>query len=673
MKKSIYVLLLLCALLPTAGRAQVTQKFAWTARLPAQPIAIATDGGRGAYVLLEGNTILQIDAQGRERWKQTFTDWPTIRRITTTSTGQLVMAGPFTGQFTISDSTYKLNEDYETSTFVAALDSNHAQRWTTYIITPDGLMSQPTTLATDASGAILAFGRRAESGNPFLCRFDMDGRFLGSRVYGGPVVPAPDAVAMVANSEGQALLSITERTRQSSSGILTKVTDDSLYWTAYIGESLGSVPDRRFDTNPLDLSVDRRGNTVVLSNYTLTDRAEGLRVEQGQALLRYDASGKNTWLKTGVVRPDSAMATGLVVDPSGAFVVFGGYEGEYTPETNTYSKADYISLAGYSPEGNLRWTTRLNASSGNDHLVDVVRLNNGSLLLLGSTTGTLTSLSATGTSESPAYFLTNFQPFELQPTTAQSVVLCANGQTTLRGNYAGYFEQPLTLQLSDAKGSFTNPQTLANVPIGVSGSLFSATNFAVTVPVPASVATGTSYQLRAVSSVPEYLGMSITATVAQAPAIPIVQQVGDELLASTTGTSGVTYQWYTSGQQPVSGATGARFRPTQPGAYYVVAMAGGCPSLASEALQFLLLANEPTATISVYPNPVSDRLLVQWPAAIATNGQLELTDLTGRTVRQQARTGEVTELNVRDLTTGVYLLSLQADGQPRQVHKVMVK
>lgn len=673
MKKHIYALLLLGGLLTrTESQAQVTTNYTWTTALPAQPLAIATDGPRGAYVLLKGNTVLHLDAQGRERWRETYADWPAIQRIAASPGGELVLAGPFTGQFTVGDSTYQLAEDYETSTFVVRLDSSHVRRWTTYVITPDGLMSQPNSVAVDASGAVLAFGRKGGSGVPFLCRFDADGRFVGSREYGAPVVPAPDAVAMATNSQGLALLGIAERTKVGSSGVLALATDDSLYWKTYVGESLGNSPERSFDTSPLDLAVDRRDNTVVLSNYTLTDRTAGLRIENGQALLRFDASGKNTWLKTGVVRADSAVATGVVADPAGAFVVFGGYEGTFTPETAQYGPDDYISLAGYAPDGSLRWTTRLNAPTGNDRLVDVARAPNGALLLLGSTTGTLSSLSVTGTSEAPAYFLANLQPFTLQPTAAPAI-LCAGSQATLKGTYAGYFEQPLTLQLSDVQGSFANAQPLATVPIGVPGNLFSINNLDITIPVAGSTALGTSYRLRATSSLPEYLGEAVSVSIVQAPAIPAVQQLGDELVASTTMTAGVTYQWYTNSQQPVPGATSARFRPSQQGAYYVVAQAGGCASLASEALQYLLLASEPTVTaeVNVYPNPTTDRLSVRWVGV--TNGQLELTDLTGRVLRQQPRTGDVTELSLRELGTGLYLLNLQADGQASIVRKVMVR
>ncbi|RYF54704.1 MAG: T9SS type A sorting domain-containing protein, partial [Cytophagaceae bacterium] len=47
--------------------------------------------------------------------------------------------------------------------------------------------------------------------------------------------------------------------------------------------------------------------------------------------------------------------------------------------------------------------------------------------------------------------------------------------------------------------------------------------------------------------------------------------------------------------------------------------------------------------------------------------------LTGRIMQRQAQTGETTELSVSEFPAGVYLLSLQAEGQPTQVRKVLVK
>ena len=671
------IIMLLC--LTSFCRAQVTTNvttnFTWVTPLLSEPLAVVADGPRGAYVLSTGNTISQLDTKGRERWKRTFTNLPPIRRIATSPDGSLVMVGEFTGQFTVDDSTYRLGNASQSSTFVAQFDSTHTRRWLTYVLTPKGLMSQPVSLATDAAGSVLVFGRQADTGIPFLCNFDSDGRFVDATTYGAPTIPAPLAVAVSADSRGGARLGITERTRSSSSGLLVATDQDTIRWQTYLDEILGSNAARSYDTSPIGLALDKADNLLLLSNYTLTDRTLSRQIESGQALLRYDTNGKNQWVKTGVTRPDSALATGVLVDQAGAFVVYGGYDGPFDQATNSYGPADYISLAGYAPNGNVRWSTRLNSTTGNDRLINAARSNDGSLLLLGKTTGTLNlgTLSVSGTSAQPAYYLARLQPFILRPTTSPTV-LCAGSSVPLSGTYAGYFEEGPVLQLSDAQGSFAKSQTVGNVPVGVPGNLFNVSSFTVTIPLAGSLVAGTGYKLRAVSPLPNYLGDPVSVTVGTAPAIPGVTQTGDELVASNNpNTSGITYQWFTNSRQPVAGAINSRFRPAGAGAYYVVTTSGGCPSLPSEALNYIITATEPSLnTITVYPNPASNQFRVRWLNNGAT-GQLALTDLLGRTVCQQSQTGEVTELNVSELEAGTYLLTLRAEGIKTQVRKVQVR
>ena len=123
----------------------------------------------------------------------------------------------------------------------------------------------------------------------------------------------------------------------------------------------------------------------------------------------------------------------------------------------------------------------------------------------------------------------------------------------------------------------------------------------------------------------------------------------------------------------MAGAINSRFRPAGAGAYYVVTTSGGCPSLPSEALNYIITATEPSLnTITVYPNPASNQFRVRWLNNGAT-GQLALTDFLGRTVRQQPQTGEVTEFNVSELEAGTYLLTLRAEGIKTQVRKVQVR
>ncbi len=676
MKTRLSSLILLLLSLTFTSRAQVnpspTTNFVWVTPLPAEPLALAADGPRGAYVLLKGNTLVQLDTRGREQWRQTLpATWPTVKAIATSPDGRLLVAGEFTGQFTIGDSTYRLSNIRQTSVFVAQFDSTHARRWATYVLTPGGLMSQFNSLAAEPQGDALVFGRQAGVNIPVLCRFDADGRFLAATRYGAPTIPAPEAVLVVADSKGDTRLAIAERTQSSTSALFLATTDDAPRWQKGVNEALGTNAARRYDTTPLDLALDGQDNLVALSKYTLVDRLTGLVAETGQALLRYDADGKNLWVKTGVSRPDSALATGVLADPAGAIVAHGGYSGPFDPPTGLFGPADYVSLAGYAPDGSLRWTTRVNAPTGNDRLTDVVRGDNGALFLAGRTTGTLPlgTFTATGTAASPAHYLALLQPFVLRPTSA--TVLCAGSNTTLRGNYAGYFEQSISLQLSDANGRFDAPRTLGSIPIGVAGNLFNVSSFAVSVPLSTTLAPSSGYRLRAVSPLPAYVGEAVSVTVAVAPTAPTLTQTGDELVASP-GAAGTTYQWFTNNREAVAGATAVRFKPPGTGAYYVVATAGSCSSTPSEALNFIITANEapPAETFDVFPNPATDRFQVR---ATTTPATLTLTDLTGRQVRSQPTTGRFTDVPVVGLQPGLYLLRLEGSGQPAQIRKMLIR
>ncbi len=672
-------LLLVLLVFGQAVRAQTTPafpSFPWVATLPAEPLAIAADGPRGSYVLLTGNTLLQLDTKGRERWRQTLTGWPTVQRIVTDGAGRLVIAGSFTGQFTVADSTYQLDDYQQRSTFVAQFDSTHARRWVTYVLARAGRIGQATSLATDQSGAVFVYGREDERGVPLLAHFDADGRFIDAQRYGAPTNPPPDPGTVAADAGGHARFTLTERSSRSTYGVLAATDDDTLRWQTYLHTALGPDAAQRYDTTPIGLALDRQDNAVVLVNYALRDRLLGSTIENGQLLLRYTSAGQNQWVKAGVTRPDSAVGSRLMVDPAGAFVVAGGYDGPFYLATNSYGTADYVSLAGYAPTGQLRWTYRMNAPNGNDRITGAARAENGSLLLLGKTTGVLSleSLTLTATPAAPAYYLANLQPFELRPA-AGSVTLCAGSTATIKGTYRGYFEQVPVLQLSDSQGNFDKVQSIAAVPIGVPGNLFSVADFALSIPLSATTPPGMSYRLRAVSPLPIYTGDPVSVTIAVAPPTPKIAQNGDELGISGTATAGLTYQWYSNNQMPVVGATSPTFKPISTGAYYLVATADGCGSVPSEALNFVITATEPAPMITVYPNPATHQLWVRWPFTPnqPQTSHLRLTNLVGQAVRQTTRTGELTELPLTDLPAGLYLLSIQADGQPAEVHKVWVK
>lgn len=61
-------------------------------------------------------------------------------------------------------------------------------------------------------------------------------------------------------------------------------------------------------------------------------------------------------------------------------------------------------------------------------------------------------------------------------------------------------------------------------------------------------------------------------------------------------------------------------------------------------------------SLEVYPNPAKDRFMVQIPYGL--QGKLELLDATGRIVLEQRANSTLAEINVQDLSPGIYVLKL---------------
>ena len=72
----------------------------------------------------------------------------------------------------------------------------------------------------------------------------------------------------------------------------------------------------------------------------------------------------------------------------------------------------------------------------------------------------------------------------------------------------------------------------------------------------------------------------------------------------------------------------------------------------------------------LYPIPAHDFLFIQL-ANNALNGIVQVTDLTGKVFIQKVLTQNLNEINIADLSAGMYIVSLNYDG--REVFSKFVK
>lgn len=657
---------------PGESVGQTINQFDWVRPLPGEPIRTAIDVQRNTYVLTTGNTLIEFDTRGRERWRQAFPTWPAIRQLTTDRSGNLLVAGSFNGLATVGDSTFNLANPFTPNTFLAKLDSTHRLLWTRQVPGPDYL-DYPAGLKADSLGYIYVLGARVSG--PVLIQIDPMGNRFDKQPLFSLVQPAPLPTSLDIDTDGNVVATLTQTGRSVSLGIAQKIILGITAWSRYVDEGLPSASGT-YNTNAVQIGIDRQRNSYVLSNYALPDPSSGKILETGQALLKLNASGDRVWQKSGPAVADSAQATGLLVDPAGVAITYGAYGGRFIAGSSParYSTDDYIGLTQYAPAGDQRWTTRFGSGTGNDKLYQVNRDASGALLLTAGTTGPLTlgTLTVNGTEAAPAYYLAKLQPAQLRPDPARTI-LCLGSTVTLPGQFAGYFDQELTIQLSDASGSFDKPTTIGRLPVNTPGNYFPGPVAAPVLTLPASTSMGAGYRMRVVSAVPVYSSEPTAVTLNVAPMPPLIVQVGDDFVSdAVTGN-----QWFTADKQPVPGATNANFKPSQAGQYYAVSTVNGCPSPPSELLTYLITALEPTppaADLVIYPNPATDRIRVEWTGVPpGVSAEVLLYDTNGKLCRRINRVNAATDLWLTDLSAGFYLVSVRVEGRQLNSRRLLIR
>lgn len=133
---------------------------------------------------------------------------------------------------------------------------------------------------------------------------------------------------------------------------------------------------------------------------------------------------------------------------------------------------------------------------------------------------------------------------------------------------------------------------------------------------------------------------------------------GDSLCSSPAA----TYQWFFNGVQ-IGGATGQCHYPQLAGNYHVeVSDTSGCQAVSDT------LFHDPTsigdllgASITIYPNPVRDDLMIKWDNPPQGMISLQLVDATGRIIQQAeqnaAKLGSY-RMSMSEIPAGTYMLKI---------------
>ena len=122
-------------------------------------------------------------------------------------------------------------------------------------------------------------------------------------------------------------------------------------------------------------------------------------------------------------------------------------------------------------------------------------------------------------------------------------------------------------------------------------------------------------------------------------------------------------QWYLN-STALNGQTSASVTVTVAGIYTVKVTVDDCASESSADQTYIVtgdvaLKSMGTTEMLLYPNPVTEKLQIQWKGEQGTERHIRVFDLLGRELERHAMTGEMLILNVSHLPNGSYVVKGQ--------------
>ncbi|MEI9919911.1 MAG: choice-of-anchor tandem repeat GloVer-containing protein [Bacteroidota bacterium] len=157
------------------------------------------------------------------------------------------------------------------------------------------------------------------------------------------------------------------------------------------------------------------------------------------------------------------------------------------------------------------------------------------------------------------------------------------------------------------------------------------------------------------------------------PAKPTISFSGANTSVMTLSSS-VTdgNQWYKDGVQ-ISGATAKTMQVNAVGIYTVMSTVEDCASPLSEQFPVIVTGDiqENENTISLYPNPVQERLYIILPGG--NRKHVTLINMNGRIAAEHQTSEKLLEVDVRDYSAGMYIVRITDETGERPAMKFIKK
>lgn len=156
----------------------------------------------------------------------------------------------------------------------------------------------------------------------------------------------------------------------------------------------------------------------------------------------------------------------------------------------------------------------------------------------------------------------------------------------------------------------------------------------------------------------------------------IDKTVAQDTTTLTSNETGATYQWVDcdNSNAPIAGAINQVFAPTTTGNYAVEITKNNCTKTsACSSFNVLNVGDFQVNNISVNPNPVNDKITLLGFENATSKLSISLFSITGKKIFKKTLTSNSNELDVKSLSSGVYLLNISTPNGGKKVLKIIKK
>jgi hypothetical protein len=167
------------------------------------------------------------------------------------------------------------------------------------------------------------------------------------------------------------------------------------------------------------------------------------------------------------------------------------------------------------------------------------------------------------------------------------------------------------------------------------------------------------------------LSNGIVVTVTSVPAKPTITRNGSQLVSSAPSGN----QWYKDGVA-INSATGNSITPTDAGNYSVKVSSNGCTSDESDKFNYTITGVvdlDNNHFIKLSPNPVTDKVRLEFDVAGSYNLTIQLIDMYGKICKTFTNQTSGSQLSFAGLNSGVYIANIFISNQKQHYTIRLIK